>query len=201
MPRLASTSAGRTCVVALAGLSAAITLAVPRAAHAEDLIISQPGQHPSYALEIEPHADFTFFDLGNNLRGLGLGARLSVPIVKNGFVSSINDSVAIGVGIDALQYSGCSHTRFGDCGSITTIFVPVVMQWNFWLSTHWSLLGEPGVAIYHWAPSSTCIGDYCDARTYVEPVLFVGGRYHFAEHAALTMRVGWPYWSVGVSFL
>ena len=23
------------------------------------------------------------------------------------------------------------------------------MQWNFWLSTHWSVFGEPGLVIFH----------------------------------------------------
>jgi hypothetical protein len=31
-------------------------------------------------------------------------------------------------------------------------------------------------------------------------VLFVGGRLHFSEGVSLTMRVGWPYFSIGVSF-
>jgi hypothetical protein len=32
-------------------------------------------------------------------------------------------------------------------------------------------------------------------------ILHVGGRWHFKENMALTLRIGWPYFSAGVSFL
>jgi hypothetical protein len=91
-------------------------------------------------------------------------------------VKSINDSVGIGVGIDV--------TTDGHA------LVPVVMQWNFWLSTHWSVFGEPGLAIGAGGPN-----------TAVWPAFFLGGRFHFTERIALTMRIGYPAISVGVSFL
>ena len=95
-------------------------------------------------------------------------------------------------------------------------WVPVVIQWNFFLSTHWSVFGEPGLALHYSSWGDGCVsGNYVDvgggtryydcgnapSRLGVDPfVLFVGGRYHFTEQVALTMRIGWPYASVGVSF-
>jgi hypothetical protein len=38
-------------------------------------------------------------------------------------------------------------------------------------------------------------------QTGIQPALYVGGRYHFSESVALTMRLGFPTVSVGVSFL
>jgi hypothetical protein len=32
-------------------------------------------------------------------------------------------------------------------------------------------------------------------------VFYAGGRWHFADYAALTLRVGYPTFSAGVSFL
>ncbi|HTB72126.1 MAG TPA: hypothetical protein VK762_02725, partial [Polyangiaceae bacterium] len=68
--------------------------------------------------------------------------------------------------------------------------VPIVMQWNFWLSTHWSVFGEPGLAF-----------GSGDRSTIVWPVFYAGGRFHFTDRVALTMRLGYPDFSLGVSFL
>lgn len=160
----------RTAALALAAGTVGPT------ARADDTI-KRPGDHPSYSVEIEPHvlAGFGRFAGG---AGVGPGVRVSFPIVDNGFVSTINDSVAIGVGADGL---------LGGSGAVV---FPVVMQWNFFVATKWSVFGEPGLAIFHsFAPD-----------TGVEPVLYAGGRYHFSEHVSLTMRVGYPAFSIGLSF-
>jgi hypothetical protein len=69
--------------------------------------------------------------------------------------------------------------------------LPAVMQWNFWLHRKWSVFGEPGVAMY-----------FEDGDLEFTPfVLYAGGRYHFTDTIALTMRVGYPTFSLGVSFL
>jgi len=68
------------------------------------------------------------------------------------------------------------------------VLVPVVFQWNFWLASHWSVFGEPGLAF--------CGGGRCTAV----PILYAGGRFHITEHIALTLRVGYPDFSFGVSF-
>jgi len=67
--------------------------------------------------------------------------------------------------------------------------VPVVMQWSFYLTRAWSVFAEPGVL-------ARFDGD-------LHPVFMtqLGARWHFKDTVTLTMRVGWPYWSVGVSFM
>jgi len=189
-----------------------------RAARAEDMIIKRPGDHPTYSVELEPHLAFAFLVPTAGSSGVGLGGRFTIPVVKNGFISSINNSVGIGFGIDWISYNGCYRGRWAnpyDCPNFHRVFIPVVMQWNFFLSTHWSVFGEPGLAITHNSYGS-CVDFYVDnrgnrisydcggapGRLGVDPfVLFVGGRYHFSETVALTMRIGWPYASVGVSFM
>jgi hypothetical protein len=189
-----------------------------RGARAEESIIRRPGDHPNYGVEIEPHllAAFLVTRAGD---GFGVGGRFTIPIVKNGFVSSINNSVGIGFGLDWVHNTGCYYAnyfdpRFGyDCPTFNTFVIPVVMQWNFFLSTHWSVFGEPGLAIEYGAYGG-CNGSYIDPQGNVHAyacrpdpvnfdpfVLFIGGRYHFSETASLTMRIGWPYFSVGVSFM
>jgi hypothetical protein len=74
---------------------------------------------------------------------------------------------------------------------VSYFYIPVVMQWNFWISRNWSVFGEPGAAFRIVDPGSN----------HFDPVAYVGGRWHFADFAALTLRVGYPDFSVGVSFL
>ena len=77
--------------------------------------------------------------------------------------------------------------------------VPVVMQWNFWLHPQWSVFGEPGVA-FHFR------GGHSDHFEFDPFTFYVGGRFHFNDSIALTVRLGAPLldnnvFSVGVSFL
>jgi hypothetical protein len=172
-------------------------------------IIKSPGDHPNYKVEVEPHLDFGWANLYAS-SGFGLGARFSIPIVQNGFVPSINNSVAISFGLDYLRYSGCYYGRYiingNDVGCGASFFLfPVTMQWNFWLTPRWSVFGEPGLYVYHGV-----FDNFCDARFKgcVEPTHtgigfagYVGGRLHFNDTVALTLRVGYPTLSLGVSFL
>jgi hypothetical protein len=87
-------------------------------------------------------------------------------------------------------------SRFDGETNINDIWFPVVMQWNFFLSRNWSVFGEPGLALRFESH------DGPDRGLKVEPFqLYVGGRYHFSENVTLTMRLGYPTFSVGVSFL
>jgi hypothetical protein len=153
-------------------------LVFARSARAEQAIIKQPGDHPHYFFEAEPHALLGWRDFRD---GPGVGFRGTIPLVFNGFVSSINNSVGIGFGFDIDPVRKADHFS-----------VPIVMQWNFWLSTHWSVFGEPGGAVI-FGPGR---GDRP-----VVPVVYAGGRLHFTEAIALTLRVGYPDVAVGVSFL
>jgi hypothetical protein len=193
----------------LAAAAFAAVTALGTSAHAQS-IIKNPGDHPDYQVEAEPHLNFGWANRWAS-NGYGVGARFSIPIVKNGFVPTINNSVAISFGLDYLRYSGCyfrgvafGNTDYG-CGASFLLF-PVAMQWNFWLSPKWSVFGEPGLYIYH-----GIYDDFCDARfgaacsqpsrTSADFLFHAGGRFHFNDTVALTLRVGYPTVSFGVSFL
>jgi len=127
--------------------------------------------------------------------------------VEHGFVPSINNNVAIGFGVDYLHYNGCNFRQNGvdyGCGAGFLTF-PVVMQWNFFLTEHWSVFGEPGLFLYHGFFDT----NYCDAKfkncvyantNGVDFAFYAGGRYHFNDKISLTMRIGYPTFSFGVSF-
>lgn len=142
---------------------------------ADEVVIDQPGQHTPYIFELEPHLLIEpFYD---PLPGAGF--RGTIELVDNGFIPSINNTVGIGFGAD--------FTR-------DTLRIPIVMQWNFFLSNRWSVFGEPGAAIVVYDNNRTPTAlDYF--------AFYAGGRWHFSERVTLTMRLGKPALSVGLSFL
>lgn len=177
--------------------------------------IREPGNHPRYVVEVEPHLTFGLTDppgyAGGD--GIGPGLRLGFPLTHDGFLSKLNDSVALGVGVDWLFYEGDDRVRarcgrfveapndtrvcveLGDgAGASDVLYVPVVMQWTFWLHRRASVFAEPGIALY--------LADFGDDEDLgATPVIGVGGRFHFVETVALTLRLGYPSSSLGVSFL
>lgn len=192
-------------LVALGGF--ALVLSIAGRAQAQSSI-RVPGQRPRDSFELEPHVLLTPFEAPNapSGSGYGLGVRGTIEIAPEGFLSKLNDSVGIGFGLDWIHYEGlggrgyCRHFEYTAQGvpvcvetsthSSNYLFVPVVMQWNFWLHRQWSVFGEPGLALSHGA------GDFG-----VVPVFSAGGRFHFSDSVALTARLGYPSFSLGVSFL
>jgi len=176
-------------------------------ARADTLTIKNPGDHPRYVFEAEPHLVLGFIEPPGYASGTGFGVgfRGSIPLVRNGFVPSINNSVAIGFGIDFAHYGRGDYCVNGgplpDCGNrvqangFNEFYFPVVLQWNFFLSRDWSVFGEPGVALNYHAWNGPHAID-------VDPLIFfLGGRYHFSDKVTLTMRIGYPAFSVGCSFM
>jgi hypothetical protein len=160
-------------------LFAASALLLGSSARAES-IIKNPGDHPDYTFEAEPHLLAGFggpFERGRP--EIGAGFRGTIIVANDGFIKSINDSVGVGFGGDIFFRR-------------STVFVPVVMQWNFWLTNHWSVFGEPGLGFAF---------NQFRSRDLLHPIFAVGGRYHFNDKIALTMRIGYPALSVGISFL
>ena len=183
---------------------AAATLASTNA-RADDTIKS-PGDHPSYGVELEPHLLLGWWDNFYPGSAFGIGGRFSIPIVQNGFIPSINNSVAISFGMDWLHFdSNCNGLRGYNC-SANFVYFPVTMQWNFFVAQKWSVFGEPGLYIYHGffddcpvgAPNGQCA--FLPSATGVRFAFYAGGRYHFSEKVSLTMRIGYPTLSIGVSW-
>ena len=115
-----------------AAAALALTLFHAADARAEDLIVSRPGAHPDYVVELEPETIVLFGRaLGD---GPGVGVRASIPLMKNGFISSLNNVPAVSFGF--------SRSPIGDGNA--PFYAPAVLQWSFWLSPHCSVMGEAG---------------------------------------------------------
>lgn len=188
---------------ALAAL-AATTLAGVASAQST---IRRPGDRAQYSFEAEPHLLLGPFDWRGE--GFGLGFRGTIEVAPRGFIKSINNSVGVGFGLDWVHYPGrsvrgyCTERVPGPNGILICtevehgrnernyFYLPVVMQWNFWLHRQWSVFGEPGILPY-----------FRGSHPHFGPFAFyAGGRWHFSERATLTLRVGYPTISAGVSFL
>ena len=200
----------------VAGLACALGLVAcaPRA-HARDQLLIHDDRTPfAYDFELEPHLVIGTEPPGPGAgSGVGFGVRASFVVAPDGFIRNINDSVAVGFGIDVGHYAGswalngyrdqCLHFEPGPAGtSICTevtsnggtynyVYVPVVMQWNFWFTRRWSAFAEPGLNVYY-------VGSH---GLYVDPAVYVGGRFRVSDRMALTLRLGYPTISFGASFM
>ncbi|HEX4353550.1 MAG TPA: hypothetical protein VHZ95_11555 [Polyangiales bacterium] len=179
-------------------------------AHAQ---LRRPDRHELYNVELEPHAvwqwnDQPFWDDD----GIGLGFRASIPLIDNGPIRSINNNLAIGFGLDWVYYGHCG--RYNDDCDASSFSIPIVMQWNFFLTPWISIFPELGLAFNHasvgWdgdVPADCGRVDGINvcrdgaSRTYVEPVFWFGVRFTLARNIAVILRAGTPSLTAGVSFL
>jgi len=189
-----------------------------RAAEAQS-VIKQPGNHPRYDFEIEPHVVLQWANRAGTDDAVGLGARFNIPFVDNGPISTINNNMGITFGIDATFSDGGVGYCYGwrrrdrwpndeDC-NVTEIWLPVAMQWNFFLTPVISVFGEPGLAIAHrrWDYRWYCEGeagslcDVDDSDTDLEFVMWGGARFMFSDRVGATVRLGFPMVSAGINIL
>jgi hypothetical protein len=176
--------------------------------------IKQPGAHPDYSLELDPHlviqhANGPFYDD----EGIGIGLRASIPFVRNGPIPQINNNMGISFGGDIAFYGtdfGCrnrGNDLLGDDCNATDLWLPVTFQWNFFFTKVVGAFVEPGLAVSYWHFEwiDDCNGNPCDRSAsdldLAEFVFFVGGRFLFGERVGMTVRIGWPYVSIGATFL
>lgn len=185
----------------LAAAFAALTaLSTPQAAHAQSghVDINRPfsGQRP---FQLDIHAGFTWWGWG-----FASGARFGIPIVQNGFIPSLNNAVYINFGIDAyyLRWWGGP----GGCGPGNNCYgfglgFPVTLHWEFYFNDNWSAFVELGAQLFisPWVFNGGDFGIYGDEAG-LWFVGAVGGSFHVNEWFLLTLRVGTPYVSFGLTF-
>lgn len=174
--------------------------------------IRSPRSHVHYGVELEPHlvvqwADEPYWDD----TGIGVGLRASIPVLPDGPITTINNSLAIGFGLDWAHFDGCG--QYNDLCDANDFWIPIVLQWNFFLTRSISLFAEFGLALQYstldWAGPipGNCARingmDICRDSVDdldVELVLWLGARFGLSENIALTLRLGTPSLLFGVSF-
>jgi len=137
-----------------------------------------PGDHPHYSFELEPEAIFAVQQPLDT--SFGVGVRGSIPVLFNGFIPKLNNSVAVTFGFDKVPLSQ-GHTYY----------VPIALQWNFYFERIFSAAGEPGILFTF------------DDKVRVHPEIWGLARLHFNDSVALVARMSvpeTPAFSIGVSF-
>lgn len=145
--------------------------------------------HGARPLVLDVHAGALYFG-----PALAAGFRVNIPLVSNGFLPNLNNAIYLSVGADL--YWG----RYVDQGVKERgvgFGVPVAFHWEFYFTETLSAFAEVGLNIY-FPPAWVGGGDLVDdaAGWFLAQV---GGRWMFAEHAGLVVRLGTPYTVVGLA--
>ena len=122
---------------------------------------------------------------------LGVGARVDIPVVPEGFIAGTDDEFALSPG---------GEVYFDDAGD-GEVFVAGVFatQWNFYLSAEWSVFPELGLALIFGDHDRGRGRDDSDLR--LRLLVAGGARYHWSRRNALVLRVSWPFGlQVGITF-
>jgi hypothetical protein len=90
-----------------AAFAALIVTTVPASAHAASTI--RDPNPPQYGIEIEPHLNVQGLHDGGGAFGFCGGARVSIPLASPGFIRTINDSIAISFGGDAIDVTSSAE--------------------------------------------------------------------------------------------
>lgn len=186
--------ATRSVQVTLGALAAAGVMAMTGSAWAQSFA-GRPGAHVT-GVEVEPQVVVGYgFDRGPGYTdGFGFGLRLGIPLMANGPITSINDSLALSVGADLVYWNG-SYNQNTFWGT-SELLIPVMLQWNFYLTRVFSIFPEAGVALG--------IGGCSDCGFYAAPGFALGARIHLdgrAGYPALVARIGFPAGlTLGVAF-
>jgi hypothetical protein len=187
-------------------------LATPALASAQ---IKQPGAHPLYGAELEPHLVVqwdTYAPCSND--GFGPGMRVAIPFLDNGPIPRINNNMAIGFGLD-WAHSGINNrcgayyrnnVYYGSDFTADVFSIPVVVQWNFFLLPKISVFGEGGLVLQHrrYDVGNLCGANFCGgtySENTVDLSLSAGGRFLITDSVGFLLRLGYPYLSAGVSIL
>jgi hypothetical protein len=189
---------GRRLLSFMIALAACISVTGHAAAQ-----VKSAGRHLRYGVELEPHLVWQWN--GDEIArsdGIGMGFRASIPILQDGPVPTINNSLAITFGFDWAHFPECYDYRY--C-SEDDFWVPVAVQWNFYLTPRFSLFPEFGLgfrdAVLAYDYDEPCRGRGCRGYSLeVHPVLWFGARFLLSDYIALVFRLGTPSLQLGVSF-
>jgi hypothetical protein len=193
-----------------AGILGSIALAVaaaPAVAHAQSSgdAPSSPDRErrdPSaYPIEIEPHFAFATGGVYRATSGFGAGLRVSIPFFRS-LLQGVPNDIAITLGADLLRYGDCYYGA--ECGA-NYLMVPAGAQWSVFVGRRLSMFAEGGVFVFKgfFDGCSPKDGPSCSPPSDfgVLPMLAAGVRVHVGDDVSFTARLGYPTFTVGVSFL
>jgi hypothetical protein len=158
-----------------AGKSTTVTIDVATEAERRKGLVERPNK-PTGKIELEAAvAGETFNPPGDATRGAGPALRVGLQLTPRGILGATDNFALVG-GADWIVTSTDAH-----------LWTPVVLQWNLWLTSEFSIRFEPGVALMF------------GSGTHVSPALYLGLRYRVYRQLYITGRAGVPDATLGAS--
>jgi hypothetical protein len=179
----------------IAASMAGITL-VPAGLQAEPLIIKENGPHDYRPSKVDVTASAGFFGDVD----FGVAGWYSTPLVRDGFITAINNSFNLEVGA-AIDYAFANYGT--GCDYNYTRIVPMGgVRWDFYLTKAWTVFGKAKAGPRYDVVSASCngtkitnIGGFglgIDAG--------VGAFWNFSTRTALRLELGYQGVAAGFSF-
>lgn len=149
----------------------------------------------SRPFQLDVHGGFAWWGLG-----LASGVRFGIPLVENGFVESINNAVYLNFGVDFYWIRWrCRNMGCQDWDYNVGFGFPITLHWEFYFTDNWSAFAEIGGQLFiH--PRWISDGSFEWREPGAWFVWTIGGSFHVNEWFLLTLRVGSPYISFGITF-
>jgi hypothetical protein len=174
------------------------------------LVIEQPQTQRSIELNIHGTAYYGFDWIGNYTSGyqywsssaVGLGLDMLFPVLKNGFIPSLNNAFYLGFFTDFLVHSD-RQFGYGQYTFYSLAFGPVA-QWRFILLDLFqggslSVFANVGFGLWPWFLGNNRIGVASTAFLGF-PLFELGGNLFFNKVVGLTFEFGYPAVKLGVKF-
>ena len=130
---------------------------------------------------LSAHGYLPYHSFGIGYFPIGVGASFYIPLVKNGFISSLNDEFGIDFGLDAIARIGSAYPF--------SLHIPVGVQWKFHILPNLEAYAKLGIQVDLWFGF---FGGYLP----LWPVGMVGAHYFFSKGFGLKLEAG----STGVRF-
>ncbi|MFT3921612.1 MAG: hypothetical protein QM778_03670 [Myxococcales bacterium] len=127
-------------------------------------------EEPLLPVRLDGHASITWDGY------FGLGARVDIPLIKDGLSYNSKDELAISVGVDV------AFVSFSEGDDPLQVWPTAAVQWSLGVTPKFAFYPELGLA-------AKIERDGWDG---VYPNVGFGGRYSLWRSVALLGRVGWP---------
>ena len=174
---------GTWCAVAMAVLLSSPVLAQETSSTTS----SDPMRSPGGLYDATPHTRKSMLTVWGSLgwwSGLGVGARYTLPLVADGFLAELNDSVELEFGAD-LYFLGW----YG----YSSLDIPVEGRWSFHVLPNLSLYGKLAAGVQV---------DFLAGSLRLWPLFHFapGAIYHLSENFAVRAELGYRGLRLGVAF-
>ncbi len=128
---------------------------------------------------------------GFGWRPLGLGVRASLPLLHNGLLPDVNDSLGLEVGADLSFWAFSRWATFLD--------IPVELKWSLYLVPKVAVFLKLGIAL-EMQFGQGCWGNTCYGSSFFVPVpvAAVGLAAQMTSKISLRLEFGYPWFKIGI---